>query len=155
VVEGAVDLHAVVVSPAQPGRVTIATRVGVFRSDDRGDHWRKLPVPALRAKGSYCRALSYAPDRPRTLYAGAGNDFDGDQGALFISDDDGDTWRAADLPGPLKSSVFAIAVNPRLPYHLACATKNGGVFVSADRGRCWRYAPLPRGAGHVFALGLG
>jgi photosystem II stability/assembly factor-like uncharacterized protein len=155
VVEDSVDIHSVIVSPIHPGRVTVTTRVGTFRSDDRGDHWRKLPVPALREKGSYCRAITYAPDRPTTLYLGAGNDFDGDKGALFISDDDGATWHAVDLPGPLKSSVFGIAVNPRLPDQVHCATKNGGVFSSPDRGSSWRYAPLPRGAGHVFSLGLG
>jgi photosystem II stability/assembly factor-like uncharacterized protein len=154
VVEDAVDLHAVVVSPAAAGRLTVTTRVGVFRSDDHGEHWRKLPVPALREKGSYCRAIAYAPDRPETLYLGAGNDFDGDKGALFVSDDEGATWRAADLLGPLKSTVFAIAVNARLPEQVHCASKNGGVFSSIDRGRSWRYAPLPRGAGHVFSLAL-
>jgi photosystem II stability/assembly factor-like uncharacterized protein len=154
VVEDAVDLHSVVVSPAHPGRITITTRVGTFRSDDRGDHWRKLSVPPLREKGSYCRAITYAPDLPETLYLGAGNDFDGDKGALFTSNDDGATWRAADLPGPLKSTVFAIAVNPRLPNHLHCATKNGGVFSSEDSGKSWRYVPLPRGAGHIFSLAL-
>jgi len=154
VAEDPVDLHSVVVSPAHPGRITITTRVGTFRSDNRGDHWRKLSVPALREKGSYCRAITYAPDRPETLYLGAGNDFDGDKGALFASSDDGATWRAADLPGPLKSTVFAIAVNSRLPGHLHCATKNGGVFSSEDSGKSWRYAPLPRGAGHIFSLAL-
>lgn len=155
VVEDSVDLHGVVVSSSYPGRLTVTTRVGTFRSDDRGSHWRKLPVPMLREKGSYCRAITYAPGRPETLYLGAGNDFDGDKGALFISDDDGVTWRAANLAGPLKSTVFGIAVNPRLPDQLHCATKNGGVFSSADRGRSWRYSPLPRGAGHVFSLALG
>jgi photosystem II stability/assembly factor-like uncharacterized protein len=155
VVEDSVDLHAVVVSPSHPGRVTVTTRVGVFRSDDRGEHWRKLPVPPLREKGSYCRAITYAPGRPETLYLGAGNDFDGDKGAFFISDDDGATWREANLPGPLKSTVFAIAVNSRLPNHVQCSTKNGGVFSSEDRAKTWRYMPLPRAAGHVFSLGLG
>jgi photosystem II stability/assembly factor-like uncharacterized protein len=154
VVEDPVDLHSVIVSPAHPGRITITTRVGTFRSDDRGDHWRKLSVPPLREKGSYCRAIAYAPDRPETLYLGAGNDFDGDKGALFTSGDDGATWHVADLPGPLKSTVFAIAVNSRLPGHLHCATKNGGVFSSEDSGKSWRYAPLPRGAGHIFSLAL-
>ena len=152
--EDAVDLHGVVVSPANPDEVTVTARVGTFRSDDCGRHWRKLPVPALREKGSYCRAIAYAPGRPRTLYLGAGNDFDGDKGALFISRDDGETWTAADLPGPLKSTVFAIATNPRLPDEVHCATKNGGIFSSRDGGLSWTYAPLPRGAGHVFALGL-
>ncbi len=154
VVEDSVDLHGVVVSPAHPGLVTITTRVGTFQSNDGGEHWRKLPVPALREKGSYCRAIVYAPGRPETLYVGAGSDFDGDRGALFISDDDGTSWRSADLPGPLKSTVFAIAVNPALPEHVFCSTKNGGVFASDDRGKSWRYRPLPRGAGHLFSLAI-
>jgi photosystem II stability/assembly factor-like uncharacterized protein len=154
VVEDSVDLHAVVVSPVHPGEVTITTRVGAFRSSDRGDHWRKLPVPALREKGSYCRALSFAPDGPNTLYIGAGNDFDADKGALYASEDNGASFSAVALPGPLKSTVFAIAVNPRHPDRLYCATKNGGVFGSGDRGRTWNYTPLPPG-GHVFALAFG
>jgi photosystem II stability/assembly factor-like uncharacterized protein len=155
VVEDSVDLHAVAVSPSSRGKVTVTTRVGTFRSDDGGRHWRKLTIPPLREKGSYCRALTYAPGRPSTLYVGAGNDFDGDRGALFVSDDDGATWKSADLPGPLKSTVFAIAANPRLPDELHCATKNGGVFSSSDRGATWKYVPLPRAAGHVFSLALG
>jgi photosystem II stability/assembly factor-like uncharacterized protein len=155
VVEDAVDLHSVVVSPSSSGRVTVTTRVGTFRSEDRGYRWRKLPVPALREKGSYCRAITYAPGRPETLYVGAGNDFDGDQGALFVSEDDGGSWRAVEFPGPMKSTVFAIATNQRLPDRIHCATKNGGVFSSSDCGRSWQYAPLPRGAGQVFSLALG
>ena len=155
VAEDAVDLHGVILSPVRREELTITTRVGTFRSDDQGDHWRKLPVPALREKGSYCRAIAYAPEQPRTLLLGAGNDFDGDRGALFVSRDNGATWKTADLPGPLKSTVFAIATNLRLPDQVHCATKNGGVFSSTDGGNSWRYAPLPRGAGHVFSLGLG
>ena len=143
------------VNPARREQVTVTTRVGAFRSEDRGERWRKLPVPALREKGSYCRAIAYAPGETRTLFLGAGNDFDGDKGALFMSRDDGATWKAADLPGPLKSTVFAIAANPRLPDQVHCATKNGGVFSSGDGGRSWRYSPLPRRAGHVFSLALG
>jgi photosystem II stability/assembly factor-like uncharacterized protein len=154
VVEDALDLHGVVVSSTRPGRVTVTTRVGTFRSEVGGDRWKKLQLPALREKGSYCRAIAYAPDRPQTLYVGAGNDFDGDKGALFISDDDGETWRAANLPGPLKSTVFALAVNPVLPGHVFCSTKNGGVFGSSDGGSSWRYLPLPRGSGHVFSLAI-
>lgn len=155
VVEDSVDLHGVVVSPARSGRVTVTTRVGTFRSDDGGSHWRKLPVPALREKGSYCRAITYAPGRPETLYLGAGNDFDGDRGALFISEDDGSSWVSIELPGPVKSTIFAIATSSRFPRGICCASKNGGVFVSENGGSSWSYAPLPRGAGHVFSLAIG
>ena len=90
--EGFVDIHAVVVNPKIPGQLTIATRFGVFRSDDRGAHWRDLKAPLLRPIGSYCRRLCYAPNDGNTLYLGAANDFDGDRGALFITRDNGSSW---------------------------------------------------------------
>ncbi len=62
VVEDSVDLHGVVAGP-DPGRVTITTRVGTFQSGDYGAHWRKLAVPALREKGSYCRAIVLSAGR--------------------------------------------------------------------------------------------
>ncbi len=153
--EGAVDLHAVVVSPVHAGAVTVATRVGVFRSLDRGGHWRDLAAPPLRPAGTYCRALAYAPGAPATLYLAGGNDFDGDRGALFVSEDDAATWRMLDLGAPLKTTVFAVAVDPNRPDHVFCTTKIGQVFGSTDRGEHWRVNPLPAGAGHVFALAVG
>ena len=112
-------------SPSRPA----SEHSGATTGDCIGE---SLPVPQLREKGSYCRAIAYAARRTDTLLVGAGNDFDGDKGALFISRDDGETWRAAELTGPLKSTVFAIATNPRLPGRINCATKNGGVFSSTD-----------------------
>jgi photosystem II stability/assembly factor-like uncharacterized protein len=153
--EGPVDLHSVVISPIRPGVVTIATRIGCFRSVDRGDHWRNLAVPQLRPHGSYCRALAYAPGEPNTLFLGGGNDFDGDRGALFVSIDDAATWRILDLGAPLKTTVFAVAVDPAQPDHIFCASKVGQVFISTDRGKQWRTNPLPAGVGHVFSLAVG
>lgn len=153
--EGAVDLHSVVVSPVHAGVVTVATRIGVFRSLDRGGHWRDLAVPRLRPAGAYCRALAYAPGAPATLYLAAGNDFDGDRGALFISKDDGASWRMLDLGSRLKTTVFAVAVDPNRPDHVFCTTKIGQVFGSTDGGEHWRMNPLPAGVGHVFALAVG
>jgi photosystem II stability/assembly factor-like uncharacterized protein len=153
--EGPVDLHSVVISPIRPGAITVATRIGVFRSLDRGGHWRNLAVPPLRPQGSYCRALAYAPGEPNTLYLGAGNDFDGDRGALFVSDDDAISWRILDLGAPLKTTVFAVAVDPARPDHVVCTSKIGQVFSSTDRGKHWRMNALPAGVGHVFALAVG
>jgi hypothetical protein len=153
--EGSVDIHSVVVNPGRPGEVTIATRFGTFRSDDRGGHWRDLKVPMLRPIGSYCRVLAYAPGDAETLYLAGGNDFDGDRGALFVSRDDGATWDQADPGVPLKTTVFGLAVNPSLPDHVFGVSKIGQLLVSADRGRRWRTNPLPAGAGHVFALAAG
>ncbi|HMN86062.1 MAG TPA: hypothetical protein PKA74_08775 [Bauldia sp.] len=152
--EDSVDFHAVATRPGRPGTVTGATRIGTFRSTDRGARWRDLAVPPLRPRGTYCRVLAHAPDDPDTLYVGGGNDFDGDLGGLFMTRDDGRSWTRFDLGRPLKTSIFGLALSPRLPGFVACTTKIGEVFVSADRGRSWQCNPLPAGLGHVFALAV-
>jgi len=153
--EGSVDIHSIVINPKSPGQLTVATRFGTFRSIDRGLHWRDLKAPRLRPIGSYCRGLAYAPGDPETLYLAAGNDFDGDRGALFVSRDNGSTWEQANLGIPLKTTIFSLTVNPNLPDHVFCSSKIGQVLSSSDRGKRWRVNPLPPAAGHVFALGAG
>ena len=73
--EGFVDIHAVVVNPKISGQLTIATRYGVFRSDDRGAHWRDLKVPQLRPIGSYCRSPSLRAQRPKHTLSRRGERF--------------------------------------------------------------------------------
>ena len=153
--EGSVDIHSVVVSPSNPGQLTVATRFGAFRSLDRGLHWHDLKAPLLRPIGSYCRVLAYAPGDGQTLYLAAGNDFDGDKGALFVSRNDGKTWEQADVGVPLKTTIFGLAVNPNQPDHVFCSSKIGQVLRSYDRGKSWRVNPLPDAVGHVFALACG
>ncbi len=155
VADDALDLHAVVADARQPRSVTVATRVGLFRSGDCGEHWRKLPVPVQTDRGVYCRSFACAPDDPATLYLGAGDGFEGDNGVFLISRDDGETWDAPQHPVVLKSAVFAIATDVRQPSRVAFASKYGDVLLSEDRGHTWASLPLPRGVGHVFSLALG
>ena len=152
--EGFVDIHSVVVNPLRPGEVTIATRFGVFRSDDRGAHWRNLKAPLMRSAGSYCRVLRYAPDG-NTLYLAAANDFDGDRGALFISDDNGASWRQAEPRVALKTPIFGLAVDPNNANHVFYSSKIGQLIYSRDRGKSCAVNPLPAGVGHVFSLAAG
>ena len=56
---------------------------------------------------------------------------------------------------PLKTTVFAVAVDPARPDNIFCTSKVGQVFSSIDRGKHWRMNPLPAGVGHVFALAAG
>lgn len=153
--EGSVDIHSVVIHPERPGQLTIATRCGVFRSDDRGEHWRDLKVPPTRPVGSYCRVLRYAPDDGKTLYLAAANDFDGDRGVLYISRDDGASWAAAELGRAVRTPMFGLAVDHGRPDNVFCISKIGQLFGSTDRGRSWTSLSLPPGAGHVFTLAAG
>jgi photosystem II stability/assembly factor-like uncharacterized protein len=155
VTEDSVDVHSVVTDSTAPGTVTIATRIGVFKSENRGERWRHLGVPKLRPQGSYCRFLAPSPDDPRTLYLAGGNDFDGDKGAFFVTKDSGSTWSILDLGVPLKTALFAIAIHPKRPNDIFCTTKVGQVFHSGDRGKTWTVNALPPGVGHVFSLAVG
>ena len=47
-IEGMLDGHALAVSAAAPGTVFLANRMGLFRSDDRGEHWRDIEINRLR-----------------------------------------------------------------------------------------------------------
>ena len=153
--DDAVDLHRVAVSPGHPGTVNIIGRIGLFRSADRGERWRHLPVPSLTDRQPYCRDLIVAPDDPDTIYVGLGSAFDGDQGALFQSRDDGATWRRLELGTTLRSTVFGVAADRRQPTHLYCATRQGEIFLSRDRGETWSANPLPAGTTQVYSFAVG
>ncbi len=148
--EGFVDIHSVVVNPDREGQLTIATRFGAFRSDDRGVHWRNLEAPLMRPVGSYCRVLRYAPNDGNALYLAAANDFDGDRGALFISEDNGGSWLKAEPGVSLKTPIFGLAVDPNNPDNVFYSSKIGQLVYSRDRGKSWAVNPLPAGAGTFF-----
>jgi photosystem II stability/assembly factor-like uncharacterized protein len=154
-VDDAVDLHGVVVNPARRGTVLVIGRIGMFRSEDRGAHWQHVRLPPLTPRGTYCRALTLAPDDPATYYVGAGTDFDGDEGVLLVSRDDGRSWEGLDLGAKPRRTLFGVAVDPGAPAHVYCASKGGEVFRSHDRGATWQAQPLPPGATQVYALAVG
>ncbi len=155
VTDDAVDLHQVLIDPRRAGVLTVATRVGLFRSRDGGAGWCRLPVPATSARGVYCRSVAYAPDDPQILYLGAGEGFEGDAGMLFLSRDGGENWSVPAYGLKLKSTVFAVATDSRYPSHVYFASKYGEVLRSTDHGSTWVCNPLPRGVGHVFSLAVG
>src|SRR5229473_3282688 len=123
VVDDAVDLHGVLVSPAQPRTVHVIGRIGMFRGEDRGARWQHVSLPPLTLRGTYCRALTLAPDDPGTFYLGAGSGFDGDEGALLLSRDGGRAWRRLDLGAKPGSTLFGVAVDAATPARVYCASK--------------------------------
>ena len=158
------DLHGVEVNAAQPGSVYIVTRVGPFRSRDRGRHWEYVQVEEMFPGGSYCRELLTAPDDPRTMYlaasAGGGASPAGTvpAGALFRSRDTGETWEKMDLGETPASLMARVAISRADPSQLHCCSRDGQVFSSYDAGDTWDKSQLPaetlRGR-HVYSMACG
>ena len=116
-------------------------------SDDLGVSWREPSAPLKFAEG---RDLSVEriwvvkapPQHPRRLYAGV------DPGALFVSQDGGQTWREIEaltnhptrarwFPGAGGLMVHSLAFSPTLPDRLTAGVSAAGAFRTDDGGATW------------------
>jgi hypothetical protein len=51
--------------------------------------------------------------------------------------------------------MMAVALDPRDPDRVHCASRTGQVFSTLDGGRTWREHRLLHGAGDVYAIACG
>ncbi len=160
------EVWAVCMHPADPRIMYAGTSpTGVWRSDDAGARWRRLPGAAQpdRVKMEFaCRVMRFAvdPSQPDAVYAAL------EVGGAIRSLDGGEHWddccagllRLAERPH-LKSQIqsdtdtegmldaHALAVSAASPGTVFLAVRMG-LFRSADRGAGWedmevgRFSPL-------------
>jgi len=145
--------------------------VGVYRSDDGGDTWRRLPkaLQPEHVKMAFdCRVMRLAidPGRPDEMYAGI------EVGGVMRSLDAGETWsdctadllRLAEQPH-LRSRIqsdsdaegmldtHALCVSPARPRTVFLAVRMG-IFQSDDRAESWRDLDVGRFSPLTYARDL-
>jgi photosystem II stability/assembly factor-like uncharacterized protein len=152
--EGMLDTHALCVSPARPGTVFLAVRMGLFQSDDRGATWRDLEVGRFSPL-TYARDVRVAPHDPRTLYACLSPASRSEAGSLYRSLDLGRTWARLDHGVTARSTMMAVALHPRDPEQIFCVARLGQVFGTRDGGGTWHESHLPDGVADVYAIACG
>lgn len=151
-----VDMHGVLPSGFSRGTVFSIARAGMFKSTDWGDHWQRVPIEPLNAKGqTYCRCIRDVPGEPQTLWVCAGPNFQSELGVLFRSRDGGERWERIDMGVAPRSTMFGLTIDAQDPARMYCATRGGEVFGSRDRGSTWSAYPLPEGATQAYALACG
>jgi photosystem II stability/assembly factor-like uncharacterized protein len=94
-----------------------------------------------------CRSLAIDPTTTKRVYIGTEGPFGyRDRGAIYISDDGGDTWRKSgyDASNEFDGTVVDIAVHPKNPSFVwAIASSDidndpiGGLYLSKDYGKKW------------------
>lgn len=149
--EGMMDSHALAISKASPGTVFLANRMGLFTSPDKGESWQDMAVGRFSPL-TYARDVVVAPHAASTLLGAFSKAAVSDAGALYRSEDLGQTWTRFDHDVSVASTLMAIAVTPRTPERVYCAARRGQVFGTEDGGATWRTHPLPRGVEGIYAI---
>lgn len=129
----------------------------LHRSTDQGKAWEEIEAPkfeeGVEVKEGVPAAVKYlwafahgGADKPGVLYIGT------DPGALFRSEDNGDTWSLVESlwnhpsrekwfgGGRDNPGIHSIVVDPRNSDHLYIAVSCAGVFESFDAGKTWSSA---------------
>jgi len=146
------DIHSLAIVPARngrPRRLLAATNNDLNLSDDDGDSWRRLDI-GKQAPRSYCRGMTQVVGRPERVLLGIGDGPPGWVGHIVLSEDGGETWRAARMPGPANSTIWNFATHAADPALIYASSVSGQVYRSLDAGESWE--KLPREFGELRAL---
>ena len=101
-----------------------AMQAGLWQSQDGGRTW--AAVQNIPDNGAI--ALTYIHANGRLYITTLG-----DLAGIYVSDDDGQSWKSAGLNGTL----LAVAVSPLDPDHIIVVNDQGEVFASRDGGLSW------------------
>jgi photosystem II stability/assembly factor-like uncharacterized protein len=132
------QVFSLAVDRSNPAVLYAGTTQGVFKSADRGEHWRpsNAGLPIRQPYQFPVLDLTSDSNEPGTLYASA------DFYRIFKSTDHGESWMSSQQ-GLVGERVNATAIDPTDSSVVYAATWSG-VFRSSDGGANWQ---------RTFALG--
>jgi photosystem II stability/assembly factor-like uncharacterized protein len=122
-------LHSLAQSESNPNTLIAGTYNTIYRSDDAGDTWKKLPTDKVQGL-LHVESLAIDPRTTDTIYAGT-------FWLPYKSTDGGETWKSIRNGMIDDSDVFAIDIDPRDPNHVI-ASACSGIYESKNGGESWR-----------------
>ena len=131
------DVRALVSDPARPNVLYLGTAEGyILCSQDAGEHWESRG----RVANGVITTIIATSDNSGALFAAVWTgETNGEGGGVFLSRDDGRTWRVSGLAG---HAVRALVQSPS-DKDILIAGALDGVFRSNDFGKTWeRITPL-------------
>lgn len=136
-------IERIAIHPTDSNLIMLAAEGGVFKSTDGGRHWQwkraGFPKPSQWSFTAPVSCLCFDPQKPDLVYCGIGRPRwrkDG-QGAIYKSEDCGETWKLLTPPGtlPEKAIIQDLQSAPDSSYLLAATDQ--GLFRSTDAGVTW------------------
>ncbi len=153
-IEGMLDGHALACSAAAPGTVFLANRMGLFRSNDRGQSWQDIEINRFSPL-TYGRDIRVSPHDPKVLYACLSPAARSTDGAIYRSDDVGHSWKRFDHGIKAEATMMGVSVHPNDPNQVYGVSRFGQVFGTQDGGKSWSETRLPEGVRDVYAVACG
>lgn len=137
------EVNSIAVHPLRPQTVYIGTNnYGVMVSNDGGKNF----VPTNGGySGRFANAIVTDSETPNRVYAATINTTTGG-GFLFVSTDNGESWRPSMRNMPPRLITYSILQDARDANVIYLGT-NLGVYRSTDRGASWAPATTPVKAG--------
>ncbi len=153
-IEGMLDGHALACSAAAPGTVFLANRMGLFRSNDKGQSWQDMEISRFSPL-TYGRDIRVSPHDPKVLYACLSPAARSTDGSIYRSDDVGQTWKRFDHGIKAEATMMGVTVHPKDPNQVFGVSRFGQVFGTQDGGKSWSETRLPEGVRDVYAVACG
>ena len=149
--EGMMDTHSIVLTGAAPKSAVLATRMGLFKTDDGGSSWHDMEIGRFTPV-TYCRDLRVSPHDAKVLYACVAPYSRSHDGALYRSDDVAQSWRRIDHGVQATGTMMSMAEHPRDPARVCCISRMGEVFATEDAAASWQTYRLPAGVLDAYAV---
>jgi photosystem II stability/assembly factor-like uncharacterized protein len=133
------EINSIAIHPSRPQTIYIGTNnYGVMVSTDGGKNF----VPTNGGySGRFANVIVADRETPNRIYAATINTTTGG-GFLFVSADNGETWRPSMRSMPPRLITYAILQDSR-DANLIYLGTNLGVYRSLDRGASWAPAAMP------------
>jgi photosystem II stability/assembly factor-like uncharacterized protein len=152
--EGMLDGHAIAISAADPDAVIVAVRMGLFRTADGGETWQDMEVGRF-SPTTYGRDIQVSQSDPNTLYSALSVAAASKDGAVYRSQDKGNTWQRFDKV-QVHGTIMSVAPHHTDPKQVYLAARyDGEIFGTLDGGETWQFMPLPQGVKDIYSVACG
>ncbi len=152
--EGMLDGHALSVSAAAPRTIFLANRMGLFKSENRGEDWADIEIGRFSPL-TYGRDIRVSPHDPRVLYAALSPAARSEDGSIYRSGDLGKSWKRLDHGVKAEATMMAVTLDPRDPKRVFGLYRVGQVIATSDGGESWKESRLPQDCRDCYALACG
>jgi photosystem II stability/assembly factor-like uncharacterized protein len=153
-IEGMLDGHALACSAAAPGSVFLANRMGLFRSDDKGEHWQDMEIGRFSPL-TYGRDIRTSPLDPKVMYAALSPAARSTDGSVWRSNDVGKSWARFDRGIKAEATMMGVIPHPKDANQVYAISRSGQVFGTQDGGKSWSESRLPEGVRDSYCIACG